>query len=1446
MLRKPQAVALLLLLASAALLCMHPVAANQLWHDVNRYDAHGNECKLHEKNDVVCSMVCVADINNCPSSLQPSCPDSQSFCADGQCHDQCTDEIQAQNPCHCKRSGKKLPAEAADLVPCMAIPNVTIYEFHPWNSKADIRNACGSEAGIADQSKTVGVWGSTWIGGDIDAVWAECPAAPAPNYRYNESYWLATFAVNGALAAFLALWSLYKFWAERGIRSISNMHARSTAERSSSLSTDDAAIMPKAISKEASSSDIAKGSPASEKAPALSIKTAGDQAGSLGQGITLCGYNNNIFGTFCVWAIVVVTVLWICYMGVWTGDYYGSLPGWRHGIPYSLAYESSFLELASFLFVWAITFIILIVLYIVKPHLRNYFRIRTLPSKGQLVCVIRPVHNIKLLEDKVNWIQHRINQLTDRLTVMLCRDMDYTTCPVNVTSGNLTYFTYQCTRYIFDKSTEQFAPFEFDIGTNHRSLVAQARGLSSEEAFSRQELVGPNFIEVKVLNVFMAFAREFFGFFYIYQFIFLWAFYFYEYYQVGLVDTGIILLSATIKVALRMQSERRLKRMAEQEEEVLVLRDSKWTKMTTRHLVAGDVVEVTSGAHMSCDCILLSGNAIMNESSLTGEPLPIRKFPLHIDDGDYDAMGSGKISTLYAGTIVSQVQPVAKSSDSLESDRVLALVWHTGTMSEKGQLVRKILFPNPITFIFNEQMRIVIFILVLYAGFVMGMAAYLYQGNSTAIVFFGVFALSQLCSPILPAAMVIGQSVAAVRLRKKQVYCVDPQRIMIAGKVQMFCFDKTGTLTKEGLEFYGGQGVDPSTGKFKPFETDLPSTDTLFQQAVASCHAVTELNGQLIGNPVDIEQFRASKAAIDPAPEYLDAVTPPEGSSFGKLHVVRRFEFVHARASMSVTVLDEATSTLHVFVKGSFERIKSLSRSESVPGNYDEACANLAREGCYVLAFAHKTIDATDPTQIKGLTQDELETGCDLLGLLVFKNMLKDDTAQAIAELKGGSTRTVMITGDTALTGIYIARQCGMLPADNRVLLGECKTQMDEIQWIDVDTMEPVSDIRPHLAELGPDGFSTTELAVNGAAFERLCLTGEIDSLIFNIRVFARMKPAHKVECIEQHMKYGVTAMCGDGGNDCGALRAAHVGIALSDAEASIVSPFSSSDRSIMSCVQLLIESRAGLATSFANFAALICYGQVMSGMVKMASFYFAISLTQNLWMLIDGAVATGMMLTISLSGPARRLAPSRPTSRILGPQMLASVGGTVFINWVFGALVYVWLFQQDWFRCNEHATAEVDPNMWWLLGDNFEASVLSFVSAFQFVNNGFLVNYGYRFRAAWYKNYALLVVWAFLISFVSYILLADPNRVGCAFRLNCGTASVLEKEFGTKVTWSIEPYNSLLGHNVIPRASRYALWGYCIGNMAASNIWQLFFINGPVRRLLSKKKPLHRLKVKL
>lgn len=82
--------------------------------------------------------------------------------------------------------------------------------------------------------------------------------------------------------------------------------------------------------------------------------------------------------------------------------------------------------------------------------------------------------------------------------------------------------------------------------------------------------------------------------------------------------------------------------------------------------------------------------------------------------------------------------------------------------------------------------------------------------------------------------------------------------------------------------------------------------------------------------------------------------------------------------------------------------------------------------------------------------------------------------------------------------------------------------------------------------------------------------------------------------------------MCGDGGNDCGALRLAHAGVALSEAEASVVSPFTSKTKSIVSVVDLLCEGRATLATSFASYKFLIIYGQLFS-VLKLICFFFGV-----------------------------------------------------------------------------------------------------------------------------------------------------------------------------------------------------------------------------------------------
>lgn len=81
------------------------------------------------------------------------------------------------------------------------------------------------------------------------------------------------------------------------------------------------------------------------------------------------------------------------------------------------------------------------------------------------------------------------------------------------------------------------------------------------------------------------------------------------------------------------------------------------------------------------------------------------------------------------------------------------------------------------------------------------------------------------------------------------------------------------------------------------------------------------------------------------------------------------------------------------------------------------------------------------------------------------------------------------------------------------------------------------------------------------------------------------MSPSEKNEVVERLQVLGYTVlMCGDGANDCAALKAADVGISLSEAEASVAAPFTSNTPDISCVIEIIKEGRAALATSFSCF----------------------------------------------------------------------------------------------------------------------------------------------------------------------------------------------------------------------------------------------------------------------
>lgn len=91
--------------------------------------------------------------------------------------------------------------------------------------------------------------------------------------------------------------------------------------------------------------------------------------------------------------------------------------------------------------------------------------------------------------------------------------------------------------------------------------------------------------------------------------------------------------------------------------------------------------------------------------------------------------------------------------------------------------------------------------------------------------------------------------------------------------------------------------------------------------------------------------------------------------------------------------------------------------------------------------------------------------------------------------------------------------------------------------------------------------------------------------MLVKAQVFARMSPDEKNEVVERLQSLGYTVlMCGDGANDCAALKAADVGLSLSEAEASVAAPFTSRTPDISCVLEVIKEGRAALVTSFSCF----------------------------------------------------------------------------------------------------------------------------------------------------------------------------------------------------------------------------------------------------------------------
>ncbi|KAF2764277.1 hypothetical protein EJ03DRAFT_386079 [Teratosphaeria nubilosa] len=666
--------------------------------------------------------------------------------------------------------------------------------------------------------------------------------------------------------------------------------------------------------------------------------------------------------------------------------------------------------------------------------------------------------------------------------------------------------------------------------------------------------------------------------------------------------------------------------------------------------------------------------------------------------------------------------------------------------------------------------------------------------------------------PALPATLTIGTNFALQRLKSKLIFCISPQRVNVGGKIDVMCFDKTGTLTEDGLDVMGVRVVSRPANRFSELLEDSskllpggqyerdPTIDYNANKAIlytmATCHSLRIVEDEFVGDPLDLKMFEFTGWQYEEGTEHSggnneddedlslspSVARPPPGMEFDldeeegtpqsrrpiELGVLKQFEFVSQLRRASVVVRQFGEKSGDVYVKGAPEAMKDICRPDSFPPDYDELLAYYTHRGFRVIAVASKHIFKLNWLKVQKMKREEVESNLEFVGFIIFENKLKDRTTEIVEELADANIRTVMCTGDNILTAISVARECSLIDKSAHCFAphfveGGPTTPLSKIVWESVDN--PVYQLDENsLKPLPPPAEHDSSLPydVSNLRHYSVAVTGDVFRWIIDFaspkvlremlaigQVYARMSPDEKAELIEKLQSIDYTAgFCGDGANDCGALKAADVGISLSEAEASVAAPFTSRVFDISCVPEVIREGRAALVTSFSCFKYMSLYSAI-----QFTSVSFLYSSASNLgdfqFLYIDLLLILPIAIFMGWTGPYPTLSRKRPTASLVSRKVLVPLLGQIALVILTQLLAWLLVRRQPWYQ-----PPVLDPSH--SNAENSQNTTLFLLSCYQYILSAVVLSVGKPFRQSMAHNLPFVVTLAVSLAVSAYMLF-DP-----------------------------------------------------------------------------------------
>ncbi|KAI8989576.1 hypothetical protein BDB01DRAFT_782373 [Pilobolus umbonatus] len=585
---------------------------------------------------------------------------------------------------------------------------------------------------------------------------------------------------------------------------------------------------------------------------------------------------------------------------------------------------------------------------------------------------------------------------------------------------------------------------------------------------------------------------------------------------------------------------------------------------------------------------------------------------------------------------------------------------------------------------------------------------------------------------------------------------------------------------------------------------DSSSTLTKVLRTMTTCHSLKIVGGELLGDPLDLKMFEFTQWELEESGgissmglksrSELTGLSSKKSAKIGimptvvrplggrqninlpmngetaplEFGIIHTFEFVSSLRRMSVIVRRLASPTMEIFVKGAPEVMKDICTPESMPEDYHERLYKYTHSGYRVIACASRQLTGVKWHKLHKLKRPEVEAQLTFLGFIIFENKLKPRTMSAISTLRNANIRQIMCTGDNVLTAISVARECGLIDQSAEVyipvfLKGSSVDPDSELNWesvvqegreLSTDTLQPCIREGSNYGYPYHHGLQDYYLAITGEAFRWMVDHASVEVLrrmLVKGAIYARMSPDEKQELVNELQNIGYcVGFCGDGANDCGALKAGDIGISLSEAEASVAAPFTSNTMDIECVIDVIKEGRAALVTSFSCFKYMALYSLIQFTSVTLL-YAFGSNLGDFQFLYIDLFLILPIAVYMGYTEAWPHLYRKRPTASLVSKKVLTSLIGQIIINSGFQMFGYWLTHQQPWYT-----QPEFDPN-----GQNiacYENTVLFLISSYQYILVAVVFSVGPPYRQPIWTNHRLVLTLTVLIVLTTWCVLAPPS----------------------------------------------------------------------------------------